>query len=360
MNRIKVGIVGAGSIGLASAAWVAQRGHEVSVWAPSGSANVLRGDSLSATGALDATLAVGVSDSAQALATQADVILIAVPLNAHKTVMDALLPNLRSGQLVIVSSMGSLSSLYLYERAVARGIDLGVVSFGTTALTARRKGPAQVNIMTRRGQVAMSCLPQTASPRALAACEALFGDGFTLEEDPLVSSLANTSAITHVPLALFNWTRIERAENWPQYYYMTPRVSHAIEAIDAERLAVADAFGIEVRSVKKHFSQSFKAEGERLEDIAADLHRKRGGPPGPTQIDTRYLSEDVPFGLVFLIALGRVANVKMPYMQAMISMAELIVGEDFLAGNDLVDHLGLESSSVEGLLSRVRVSGLAI
>ena len=101
--------------------------------------------------------------------------------------MDALLPNLRSGQLVIVSSMGSLSSLYLYERAVARGIALCVASFGTTALTARRKGPAQVNIMTRRSQVAISCLPQTAAPQALAACEALFGDGFNVEEDPLVS-----------------------------------------------------------------------------------------------------------------------------------------------------------------------------
>lgn len=72
---------------------------------------------------------------------------------------------------------------------------------------------------------------------------------------------------------------------------MTPRVSCAIEAIDAERLAVAGAFGIEVRSVKQHFSQLFKTEGDRLEDIAAELHKKRR-PPGPTQIDTRYLSED--------------------------------------------------------------------
>ena len=90
------------------------------------------------------------------------------------------------------------------------------------------------------------------------------------------------------------------------------------------------------------------------------MHKKRGGPPGPTQIDTRYLSEDVPYGLVFLLALGRVANVEMPYTQAMISMAELIIGEDFLAGNDLIDHLGLASSSVERLLSRVRVSGVVI
>ena len=70
VNRIKVGIVGAGGIGLASAAWAAHRGHGVSVWAPSGSANALRNEPLSATGALEATLAVGATDSAQALAAQ--------------------------------------------------------------------------------------------------------------------------------------------------------------------------------------------------------------------------------------------------------------------------------------------------
>ncbi len=355
MSQIKVGIVGAGGIGLASAAWAAERGHVISVWSPRASADALRHEQLSASGALEATHTVGVAESSAELAAHADVILIAVPLNAHKTVMDALLPHLRTGQLVIVSSMGSLSALYLYEAAVARGIEIGVASFGTTALTARRKGPAQVAIMTRRNHVAVSCLPQSESERALAVCETLFGEGFIPEEDPLVSTLANTSATTHVPLALFNWTRIERAENWPQYHYMTPRVSSATEALDAERLTVARAFGIEVRSVKKHFSQSFKVDGERLEDIAAELHRKRGGPPGPTELDTRYLSEDVPFGLVFLLALGRVANVDTPLTQAMVTLSGLIVGEDFLAANDLIDELGLASSSVGGLLSRVRV-----
>lgn len=58
-------------------------------------------------------------------------------------------------QLVIVSSMGSLSSLYLLERAVARGI-APVASFGTTALHGAAQGAYQVNIMIRRSQVAIS------------------------------------------------------------------------------------------------------------------------------------------------------------------------------------------------------------
>ena len=54
-------------------------------------------------------------------------------------VMDALIPHLRAGHLIIVSSMGSLSALYLYESALEHGIAISVASFGTTVLTARRQ-----------------------------------------------------------------------------------------------------------------------------------------------------------------------------------------------------------------------------
>jgi opine dehydrogenase len=357
MNRMKVGVVGAGGIGLAYAAWIGQRRHDVSVWSPHGSADVLSRESLSASGALEVTLRVACAASAQELAAFAEVILIAVPLNGHMTVMNALLPHLRSGQLVLVSSMASLSSLYLYEAALSHGANVRVASFGTTVLTARRRQPGRVDILTRRGSVPVSCVPRSGLENALEVCEVLFGEGgFTTEDNPLVSTLANTNAITHVPLALFNWTRIERGENWPQYHFMTPRVASVIEALDAERVAIANAFGMSVRSVNKHFSQSFNVDAERLEDIAVELHRRRGGPPGPTDMNTRFLSEDVPFGLVFLLALGQIAGIGTPITQTMVNMAGLIVGEDFAVGNDLLATLGLSSETVNGLLSRVNIA----
>lgn len=354
MNQVKLGVIGSGGIGLACAAWTVQRGHEVSIWSPRGGAEELSRQPLKATGALDAMLRVGYADSAHELVVGADVILIAVPVNGHKMVMDAILPHLRSGQMVIVSAMGSLSSLYLYEAAVSRGIDLHVASFGTTVLTARRKNLAEVNIMTRRGIVPVSCLPQSGLQNALVVCEELFGGGgFRGEETPLVSTLANTSPTAHVPLALFNWTRIERGENWAQYHYMTPSVSSVIEDLDAERMAVASSFGIRVPRIDEHFSRSFNVDGPKLSDIATELHRRRGGPPGPTDVGTRFLSEDVPFGLVFLRALGEIAQTPTPITENLIALSSLVVGANFAEGNDLVVPLGLPSESVHGLLRRV-------
>ncbi|QEI09360.1 NAD/NADP octopine/nopaline dehydrogenase [Pigmentiphaga aceris] len=351
---MKVGVVGAGGIGLAYAAWMADRGHSVSIWSPRlAGVDAASAMTLTAGGVLTGSYPISQVVDAQALALDSEIIVITVPLNGHRRVMDALLPHLRSGQRVIVSSMGSLSSLYLYEQAQQRGIDIRVASFGSTALTARRKQANEVNIMTRRPSLGVSCLPFASAPQLLTDCEALFGNTFTLDENPLVSTLANTNAISHAPLALCNWTRIERAEAWPQYHYMTPRVAAVIEQLDSERMAVAQAFGWTLPSVKQKLSRSFGIEAEGLAGVAAALHAKRGGPPGPVDVATRYLSEDVPFGLVFVLALGQIAKVPMPATAATVAMSSLVVGEDFTAGNDLIDVLRISTETVEGLLQRV-------
>lgn len=351
---MKVAIVGTGGIGFASAAWLAHHGHHVTLWSPGGEgAQALRGSPLRSTGVLETQVAVDVADSAYAAVRYGDAILIAVPVNGHRLVMDALLPHLRSGQTVIVSSMSSLSSLYLYEAARHAGIDITVAAFGTTVLTARRAGPAEVRIMTRRRALGVSSLPAARSPQALALCRELFGDVFSTHGNMLATALTNINPVAHGPLALFNWTRIERAESWPQYHYMTPAVAHVIERLDGERLAVSAAFGLRVRTIEEHFAQSFETASATLADIAAELHAKRGGPPGPTDTQTRFLAEDVPYGLVFSVAVGALVGLPMPATQTIVSAASLIAGQDFTAQNDLLEPLGLARSSRDDLLARV-------
>lgn len=352
----KLGIVGSGGIGMGCAAWVAQRGHEVTLWSPRNSAQQLAHEPLAATGALETSQHVTLVADAAALVAAVEVVLVTVPANGHQAVMDSLLPHLRDGQTVIVSSMSSLSSLYLFEQAAKQGIRISVASFGTTVLTARRKSPTLVNVLTRRGSVSVSALPQSSLHSALELCESLFGGVFLAEDNPLVSTLANTNAVTHTPLALLNWTRIEREENWPQYHYMTASVSAIIEKIDAERLAIAEALGFKVRSVEEHFRQSFQIEQKNMAEIAAEMHKRRGGPPGPTDTSTRFLTEDVPFGLVFVLALAKIAGVPAPVTQANVTMASLVADKDFAADNAFIDALGLRGESVGRLLKRVSVA----
>jgi len=353
-QRHRVGIAGAGAIAFASAAWLRQAGHFVTLWSPGGQgAEALRTRPLEAGGVLACSVSVEVADDAAQLCQAADVLLLALPVNGHRRVMDALLPFLRDGQTVIVSSMASLSSLYLYEGARQAGKRITVASFGTTVLTARRESGTQVRVMTRREAVGVSALPRADIAEVLDLCTALFGGSFFAQDNTLASALANVNPQSHGPLAVFNWTRIERAENWPQYHCMTPGVSRAIEALDLERRAVARAFGIELGPIEAHFARSFGTTSARLEDIAAELHAKRGGPPGPVRTDTRYVSEDMPYGLAFVEALGRMAGVPTPATRTIVDAASLVNGIDYRQQNDLLAPLGLASETVAGLLARL-------
>ncbi|EJL70141.1 ketopantoate reductase, partial [Variovorax sp. CF313] len=353
-KQYRVGIAGAGAIALASAAWLRRAGHGVTVWSPGGrGADGLRTQPLEACGIQSFSVKVEVADGAAGLCAASDVLLLALPVNGHRRVMDALLPLLRDGQTVIVSSMASLSSLYLHEAAARAGRRITVASFGTTVLTARRESGTQVRVMTRRKAVGVSALPGSRVEEAVALCTALFGDGFFPDGSALASALANVNPQSHGPLAVFNWTRIERAENWPQYHCMTPGVSRVIEALDRERRAVAAAFGIELGPIEAHFARSFGTASAKLEDIAAELHAKRGGPPGPTQADTRYVTEDMPYGLAFVEALGAIAGVPTPATRTIVDAASLVNGIDFRCENDLLEPLGLANETVAGLLERL-------
>lgn len=353
-GRLRVGIAGTGAIALASAAWLRQAGHGAMLWSPGGrGGEALRTQPLEAVGVQPCRVTVEVAGDAAQLCGASEVLLIALPVNGHRRAMDALLPFLRDGQTVIVSSMASLSSLYLHEGARRAGKRVRVASFGTTVLTARRESAAQVRVMTRRQAVGVSALPNASTAQAIELCTALFGGGFFAQGNTLASALANVNPQSHGPLAVFNWTRIEHAENWPQYHCLTPGVARAIEALDLERRAVAQAFGIELGPIEEHFSRSFGTPSARLEDIAAELHAKRGGPPGPVRTDTRYVSEDMPYGLAFVEALGRIAGVPTPATRTIVDAASLVNGIDYRQRNDLLEPLGLADETVAGLLARL-------
>ncbi|MFT3816763.1 MAG: NAD/NADP octopine/nopaline dehydrogenase family protein [Rubrivivax sp.] len=357
---MRVGIAGCGGIGLGLAAQLAAAGHEPCLWTPragdggdGGDIGALAQGRLRSAGLIEGEWPVRLAADAAALCSEAELLVVAVPANGHRAVIDALLPALRSGQRVLISSMASLSALYLHEAAQRRGLDVPVIALASTVLTARRTAPGEVRVLARRARLGLSALPGSAAEGALALCRSLFGDVFERQASALTTVLSNVNPISHGPLALFNWTRIERAEAWPQYHYLTPHVAAVIERLDAERRALAAAFSVALPPLDQHFARSFGTRSATIADIAAELHAARGGPPGPTDVQTRFLHEDVPYGLVFNEALAQVAGLALPATRTVIDAASLVCGVDFRAGNDLIAPLGLHRETPCGLIARL-------
>ncbi len=357
---VRVGIAGAGSIAFATAALLHENGHVPMLWSPSGNGTdaLAAGGPLTATGAVETVFAPALAASAEALVAANDVILIAVPGYGHKAVMDTLIPHLRPGQAVIISSHASFGGLYLADALAARGVRLPVIAWGTTAVTGRKTAPDRVQVNTVRARIDMCTVPESDAHAGQALCIRLFGERFLLRDGLLAITLSNLNPQNHMGIALANMTRMERGETWGQGENVTPNVGRLLEALDRERLAIAEALGLSVRTIFEHFHLSFHVPVASISEMNQNMHREGRGGTGPATADSRYVTEDVPFGLAVTSALGRIAGVPARLHEAGTEIFSAMYGRDFPAENDLLDAIGLQEMDIHTLRGAVRTGRL--
>lgn len=351
---MRVAILGAGAVALGGAALLKTRGHEPVLWSPSGRGTApLDTAALEASGAIDAIVGVGVARSCREALDGVEAVFIALPANAHRAVMDAAAPELRAGQITIISGHLSFGGLYLSRLLAARGVSVPIVAWGTTVTTGRRTGPTQVRVGNIRDKVDLATVPQTAAATGLDVCGMLFGDRFVQRQDLLGIALSNLNPQNHLAIALCNLTRMERGETWLQYENTTDAVGRLIEALDAERLAIADAFGLSVRSVREHFHLSFGVESAPIGTMARALAARGDKTTAPATLDTRYVLEDAPFGLYPTTLLGRLVGRPAALHEAGLAILSALYGRDLTAENDLLPAIGFPE------LTRSRLEALA-
>ena len=347
----RVAILGAGAIGMASAALLSSRGHHPSLWSPSGASIP---SELRATNAIDQAVPIEPAATCAVAVESADAVLVAVPATANRTVLDALAPALRPGQPVIISGHLSLAALYLSKLLSARGAEAPIVAWGTTAVSGRRTAADAVHVSSVRAEIDLAVLPASRTAEMLALCRHLFGDRFRTRHSLLAIALSNVNPQNHLAIALTNFTRIERAEPWRQNTNITPSVGRLMEALDAERLAIAAACGLEVRTLRQHFHRSFHTPEAPLGQMAAALAAAGNDPAAPTSTNTRYILEDAPFGLHPTALLGRLAGRPAPLHEAGLAMLSALYGQDLAASNDILPALDFSTMT----LARLHRAGL--
>lgn len=353
---MRVAIIGSGGIARGYAAFLSQAGHEPVLWSPSGAAlrDFAGNAPLNVTGRIEASLPIAVAaDCTQALA-ETEAVIVAVPANGFRAVLGALAGELRPEQSVIISAHSSFAALYLHDLLQRRGVEIAISAWATTVLTARKSGPQGVHVSGIRKTIDVATLPCGRAQEGLALCRALFGDRFEPRADLLAIMLSNLNPPGHMAVMLGNLTRAEKGEDWPNYGSITPGVGRIIDALDVERLALAAAFGLKVRSIQEHYALSFGVAPGPVGEMAAAVYAMRPELLGPKSLDTRFISEDVPFGLVPLEALGRIAGVAVPLHKAGIALFDAICAQDFRRQNDLLPALGLDELSPRELHARLR------
>ncbi len=348
---MRIAILGAGAIAYGAAAYLIQRGHDPIVWSPSGerTRELAAGEPLVATGALEGEFRPRVASSCADAVSGGDAIFVALPANGHRVVFDAAAPQIKPEQVVVISGHLSFGALYLARKLADRGLQIPIIAWGTTVTTGRQLSPTQVRIANIRKRVDVATIPTEASEHGLAVCQELFGDRFVLRSDILAIAVSNLNPQNHMGIVILNLTRMERGEAWGQNENLTDAVGRLLEALDAERLAIADAIGAEVRTIHEHYHLSFNVPIGSVGEMSRAMHERGDGTLGPTDLDTRYVLEDVPFGLVPTERLGRLVGAPAILHESGINLLSATYGRDFRAENDLLPPLGLDGLSLAAL-----------
>src|SRR5262249_52313654 len=133
---------------------------------------------------------------------------------------------------------------------------------------------------------------------------------------------------------------------------VTPAVCEVITAVDAERRAIGRALGVQLLPGNEAFhAAGFGPKGGLWATIKGS--RVLNPPPAPGATRTRWLTEDVPYGLGAWASMGDALGVETPVMDALVKIGRVVTHLDGVATGRGMRELGLEGMSAEEMVEYV-------
>lgn len=359
---VEVAFAGAGGSGFTSAALVSSLGHHATIWSPSGRGitGLLQGKKLVASGYVNGEFAVTPVEGPRPLLQAADIVQVTVPAYAHKPIADQLVPLLEDRHIVVLAGapMGG-GAIYLSRQLAAAGKKTRVALMNGPMIGGRKTSDHEAATSPYRSMVPVVGVPTDTTPGIHAALETVFGERFNTPQsgDALELSLRSVNAVVHAALILCNITRVEEGLPWCGYGQTTESVGNLTDALDADRVAVAKGFGYAIAGVRQHFDP--KGLAKSTQDAIQPIMYQRSFRNGPMKISTRYIEEELPFGLTMLELLGKKVGVATPMITNILDVFNATRAKNYRAMNPFIDELGLRDASAEDIRKLWNTGGRA-
>jgi opine dehydrogenase len=290
------------------------------------------------------------TDPAEALAWS-ETLVCSVPSYAHQPFLEQLLPHLKPGHILALlpGNLGALAVAAALREAAVGGVI--VAESDTAPYVCRKSAPDRAVIWGTVSGLGIGVEPASQTDEAMPVLRALF-PGAVAYASAVESGLSALNPVVHPPGVLMNAGRIERSrgEFWFYDEGVTPSVVNVIEALDQERLALGSALGLTLTPVAEAFHQAgFGPKGDMWAVINGSKMLTALRAPG--QIDTRWLTEDIPYGLMTWSLLGDRIGVETPVMDALVTLASATLGRDFRSEARTLNRLGLDKLDDDRLRS---------
>lgn len=347
MTNKPIAVLGGGNTAFAVAARLTLQGHRIVLAEVPEFAAAL--DPIRATSAIHLRGVAGegkaalyrvTTDLGEALA-EAELVLIIVPAYAHRPFALACLPHLRAHHTVVLmpGTLGSLEWAQLLHQAGVEGVTLAEVD--TAPYVCRKTAPDTATIWGVVKGLGLGVLPATQTARVQALLEPIF-PGVQTYADVMACGLSAMNPVVHPAGVLMNAGRIEYSQGEFHFYEegVSPSVARVIMQVDEERRRIGAALGYELLPVHEAFHRAgFGPAGDLWATINGSWMLTRLKAPG--SLESRWLTEDIPYGLAAWSRVGAQYGVQTPTLQALVELGSVVMGFDAWKAGRGLEELGL-------------------
>lgn len=296
------------------------------------------------------------TDIAQAV-DGADIVMIVAPAIAHRDIAENCAPHLTDGQIIFIHPGATGGALEFNKVLLDQKCDKSITLAEAESLlyACRSQKPGQTTIFGIKNELMVAALPATETQRVVKLLNTAFPQMYA-GVNVLETSFSNANAMMHPAPTLLNTSLIESGTDWLYYWDgITPSIGAFIEALDEERLAVASAFGLKIPGILEWYKIHYGAEGETLSD-AVKQNQAYAEVKGQKTLQTRYLLEDIPTGLVPMALLGKMAGIEVARMETVIKLGEFLTGKDLTTSGRTLENLGLAGMTVQEILRYIETA----
>ena len=342
---MKIAVLGGGHGAYAAAADLTEQGHEVRHWRRKASelSPIIQLVDEKGKRAVEVKAEKDIGNAVR----EAELILLPGPATAQMDIARAMAPHASDGQVVFLPP-GTFGS-YAMAQVVKR--KLLWAETGTLPWLARKRGPSEVAITIRAVRLPTGVYPVREREKALAVIRKAFACVHPCG-NALSGALMNAGPIIHPPLILMNAGPLEARSDYDIHNEGTqPAVRAVTDRLDAERIAIREALGFAASHypLKDHYTSDRWMYGDAHKKLV-----KSGDWREPVPLrEHRYMTEDVVFGLAFLVSVARWARVPAPVAEGLLALAGAILNKDLLRGERTLESLGLASLSRDELMKRL-------
>lgn len=355
---MKISILGAGNAGCAVAADLTLKGHEVTLIKTSHSMHddnfeyLQNNDGKMVLNEFGEIKTAYISKVTRDLTElkNSEVVIIYIQTNYHEQLIEKISDIIEDNQILLINP-GYLSTAYVLKHCNDKKVI--VAEAESSFIDGRIMEPGYFRVGFRNVRNPIGIYPKERKEEAIEKLDKL-DERFVYLDSVVEAAIHNPNLIVHTVGSVMSIPRIEKSKGdfcmyHEAYTRDNPSTWNILEALDREKMNVLNKLGfkelsyVEACKYRNSLNESEDAKKVFLNYAEMDTRAK-----GPTKVDSRYISEDVPQGLVMLESLGKTLNVETPIASSLINIASAALDRNLRNEGRTLDKL--DKNNIEKIL----------